>query len=53
MNMIARFIAALEARWLGGLLERRDLVQPFVLLACRYARGSCIGVNIRKTLAAV
>jgi sugar phosphate permease len=55
MNMMASFMAALEARWLGGLLERHDLVLPFVLLACSYALGalSWIGVDIRKTLADV
>jgi sugar phosphate permease len=53
MNMMASFMAALEARWLGGLLERHDLVLPFVLLACSYALGalSWVGVDIRKTLA--
>ena len=55
MNMMASFMAALDARWLGGLLERHDLVLPFVLLACSYALGalSWIGVDIRKTLADV
>jgi sugar phosphate permease len=55
MNMMASFMAALEARWLGGLLEHHDLVLPFVLLACSYALGALawIGVDIRKTLADV
>jgi MFS transporter, ACS family, glucarate transporter len=55
MNMMASFMAALEARWLGGLLERHDLVLPFLLLACSYALGalSWVGVDIRKTLADV
>ena len=43
MNMMASFMAALEARWLGGLLERHDLVLPFVLLACSYALGALPG----------
>ena len=42
MNMMASFMAALEARWLGGLLERHDLVLPFVLLACSYALGALV-----------
>jgi sugar phosphate permease len=55
MNMMASFMAALEARWLGGLLERHNLDLPFVLLACSYALGALawIGVDIRKTLADV
>ena len=53
MNMMASFMAALEARWLGWLLERHNLVLPFVLLACSYALGTLawLGVDIRKTLA--
>jgi sugar phosphate permease len=53
MNMMASFMAALEARWLGRLLEQHDLDSPFVLLACSYALGALawIGVDIRKTLA--
>jgi sugar phosphate permease len=52
MNMMASFMAALEARWLGGLLDGHELVLPFVLLACSYALGALawIGVDIRKTL---
>jgi hypothetical protein len=55
MNMMASFMAALEARWLGGLLERHDLVLPFVLLASSYALGALawVGVDIRETLADV
>ena len=54
MNMMASFMAALEARWLGWLLERHELVLPFVLLACSYALGTIawFGVDIRRTLAA-
>ena len=37
MNMMASFMAALEAAWLGGLLEQHNLVLPFVLLASSYA----------------
>ena len=52
MNMMASFMAALEARWLGGLLKQHDLVLPFFLLAGSYVLGtlSWIGVDIRKTL---
>ena len=52
MNMMASFMAALEARWLGRLFERNDDVLPFVLLACSYALGTFawLGVDIRKTL---
>ncbi len=54
MNMMASFMAALEAWWLGGLLKQHDLVLPFVLLACSYVLGTLawIGVDIRKTLEA-
>jgi hypothetical protein len=47
------FMAALEAAWLGGLLEQHNLVLPFVLLASSYALGALawIGVDIRKPLA--
>ena len=53
MNMMASFMAAAEARWLGWLLGRHDLVLPFVLLACSYALGTLawFGVDIRRTLA--
>ena len=53
MNMMASFMAALEAWWLGGLLKRHDLVLPFVLLAVSYVLGTLAwtGVDIRKTLA--
>ncbi len=53
MNMMASFMAALEARWLGWLLAHDDLKLPFVLLATSYALGTFawIGVDIRKTLA--
>jgi ACS family glucarate transporter-like MFS transporter len=52
MNMMASFMAALEAVWLGRLLKQEDLVLPFVLLACSYALGAAawIGVDIRKRL---
>ncbi len=52
MNMMASFMAALEAWWLGGLLKRHDLVLPFVLLAASYVLGTLAwtGVDIRKTL---
>jgi len=53
MNMAASFMAAVEAIWLGRLLNADDLVLPFVLLACSYALGTLawLGVDVRKTLA--
>jgi ACS family glucarate transporter-like MFS transporter len=52
MNMMASFMAALEALWLGRLLKGHDVVLPFVLLALSYALGTLAwtGVDIRKTL---
>ena len=52
MNMMASLMAALEAVWLGRLLESHDLVLPFLLLAGSYALGTLawFGVDIRNTL---
>jgi sugar phosphate permease len=53
MNMTSSFMAAIEAIWLGRLLDAHDLVLPFVILACSYALGALawFGVDVRKTLA--
>ncbi len=53
MNMIASFMAALEAKSIGSLLDAEDLVTPFFLLAGSYALGTLawIGVDVRKTVA--
>jgi sugar phosphate permease len=53
MNMMASFMAAIEALILGLLFDARYLVVPFVILACSYALGTLawIGVDVRETLA--
>jgi MFS transporter, ACS family, glucarate transporter len=53
MNMMASFMAAVEAIAIGRLLDSHDLVMPFVLLAVSYALGalSWMGVDVRQTLA--
>ena len=53
MNMMASFMAAIQAIVIGRLLESHDLVMPFVLLAVSYALGTLawIGVDARQTLA--
>jgi MFS transporter, ACS family, glucarate transporter len=54
MNMMASFMAAVQAIAIGRLLESHDLVTPFLLLAGSYALGTLawIGVDARQTLAA-
>ena len=39
MNMMASFMAAVEAIAIGRLLDSHDLVVPFVLLAVSYGLG--------------
>jgi ACS family glucarate transporter-like MFS transporter len=53
MNMIASFMAAIQAIAVGRLLDSHDLVMPFVLLATSYGLGTLawIGVDVRQTLA--
>ena len=53
MNMMASFMAAIQAFAVGRLLKSDDLVTPFVLLATSYALGTLawIGVDARQTLA--
>ena len=53
MNMMASFMAAVQALVIGRLLGSHDLVMPFVLLAASYALGTLawIGVDARQTLA--
>jgi sugar phosphate permease len=53
MNMIASFLAAIEAIVLGRLLDADNLVAPFLILAASYALAAVcwIGVDVRKTLA--
>ena len=53
MNMVASFMAAVEALVLSRLLDRDYLVAPFVILAGSYALGtlSWIGVDVRRSLA--
>jgi sugar phosphate permease len=53
MNMTASFMAAVEAIWLGRLLNAENVVLPFVLLASSYALGTLawLGVDVRSTLA--
>jgi MFS transporter, ACS family, glucarate transporter len=53
MNMMASFMAALQAIAVGKLLQSDDLVMPFVILAVSYALGTLawIGVDVRQTLA--
>jgi sugar phosphate permease len=52
MNMMASFMAAIEALIIGQLFDARDLVTPFLILAASYALGTLcwIGVDVRKTL---
>jgi sugar phosphate permease len=53
MNMMASFMAAIEAILLGRLLHADNVVAPFLILAASYALGTLcwIGVDVRKTLA--
>ena len=53
MNMMASFMAALQAIVVGRFLQSDDLVMPFVVLAVSYALGTLawIGVDVRQTLA--
>jgi MFS transporter, ACS family, glucarate transporter len=53
MNMMASFMAAVEALAVGWLFDRHDLVSPFMLLALAYAVGALawVGVDVRRTLA--
>jgi hypothetical protein len=53
MNMMASFMAAVQALVIGRLLGSHNLVMPFVLLAVSYALGTLawIGVDARQTLA--
>ena len=52
MNMIASFMAAIEAIIIGRLFDADNLVAPFLILAASYALGTVcwIGVDVRKTL---
>ena len=52
MNMIASFMAAIEAIVIGRLFDADNLVAPFLILAASYALGTLcwIGVDVRKTL---
>jgi sugar phosphate permease len=52
MNMMASFMAAVEAIAIGRLLDSHSLVMPFILLACSYAFGTLawMGVDVRRTL---
>ncbi len=43
MNMMASFMAAVEALAVGRLLDANDLIMPFVLLALSYALGTWPG----------
>ena len=54
MNMMASFMAAIQAIVVGQLFEANNLVTPFIILAASYALGTLcwIGVDVRKTLAA-
>jgi MFS family permease len=53
MNMMASFMAAIQAIAIGRLLEAHNLVLPFELLAISYALGTLawVGVDVRQTLA--
>jgi hypothetical protein len=53
MNMMASFMAAVEAVAIGRLLDAHNRVVPFILLALSYALGTMawIGVDVRQTLA--
>jgi sugar phosphate permease len=52
MNMMASFMAAIEALIIGRLFDAHNLVAPFLILAASYALGTLcwIGVDVRKTL---
>ena len=52
MNMMASFMAAIQAIVVGRLLQSDDLIMPFVVLAVSYALGTLawIGVDVRQTL---
>lgn len=54
MNMMASFMAAIQALVIGGFLDANNLVAPFLVLAAGYAMGTLcwIGVDVRKTLSA-
>jgi sugar phosphate permease len=53
MNMMASFMAAIQAIIVGWLLDADYLVAPFVILAASYTLGALcwIGVDVRRTLA--
>ncbi len=53
MNMMASFMAAIQALVIGYFFEQNNLVAPFIILAASYALGTLcwIGVDVRKTLA--
>ncbi len=53
MNMIASFMAAVQAIVIGRLFESDDKVTPFILLAISYALGTLawLGVDARRTFA--
>jgi ACS family glucarate transporter-like MFS transporter len=53
MNMMASFMAAVEALAIGRLLNSHNVVMPFILLAASYALGALawMGVDVRRTLA--
>jgi MFS transporter, ACS family, glucarate transporter len=53
MNMVASFMAAIQAIVIGRLFDSHDLVMPFVILAVSYALGTLAwtGVDARQTLA--
>ena len=53
MNMMASFMAAIQAIVIGQFFEVHNLVAPFLILAASYALGTLcwIGVDVRKTLA--
>ena len=48
MNMMASFMAAIQAIVVGRLLESHDLVMPFVLLAVSYALGTRLDRSRRE-----
>jgi hypothetical protein len=52
MNMMASFMAAIEALVISRLFDANNLVAPFLILAASYAFGTLcwIGVDVRKTL---
>jgi hypothetical protein len=53
MNMMASFMAAVEAIAVGRLLDANNLVLPFTLFALAYGVGALawVGVDARSTLA--